>query len=101
MTDNQRRAAELVPDSVPAYYRGPAERGIAAALDAAEARGRAEVAAKVEALANEMQGRAAATNGWSITFQGRLRAFAAAALIAPSPAPVNGTHPNTEEATKP
>lgn len=43
MSDNQRLADELLPDSVPAYFRGPAVRAIAAALDAAEERGRASV----------------------------------------------------------
>lgn len=45
MTDNQQRAFECWADSDPVS-------AIAAALDAAEARGRAEVAARVQAALN-------------------------------------------------
>lgn len=44
--EHMQTAAGLLPDSVPAYYRGPAIRAIAAALAAAEQRGRDETTRK-------------------------------------------------------
>jgi hypothetical protein len=52
MTDNQQRAAEIMRSR--AFHVGGAHV-LAAALDEAEQRGRAEVAAKVEALADELE----------------------------------------------
>lgn len=65
MTDNQQRAAEFLTaawwaaaiSAVPGEMQGPVTDRVAAELtgmlDAAEARGRAEVAAKVEEIAHE------------------------------------------------
>jgi DUF1680 family protein len=55
MTDNQQRAEALTMLARHDELR-PAIRSIAAALDAAEARGRAELAAKVRELADELRG---------------------------------------------
>jgi hypothetical protein len=54
MTDNRQRAAEVVDHYWHiAEFRSELKDDVAAALDEAEARGRAEVATKVEAVANE------------------------------------------------
>lgn len=54
MTTNRQRAVAVIPNAMRLYYPDVLDE-VAAALDESEARGRAEVAAKVEWLADHIQ----------------------------------------------